>query len=74
MWTYDELPLRKDEKELFCYHYDVRKGGNVDASKDPHGELRNKVRARRNNSRRGPSSLTQACAGVLPGLSPWRTF
>lgn len=28
-----------DPKEVFCYHYDVKKNGNVEPASDPHGHL-----------------------------------
>ncbi|KAL3273041.1 hypothetical protein HHI36_014497 [Cryptolaemus montrouzieri] len=49
VWEYPELENHLDfEKEnisvlqLFCYHYGVKKQGNVPAQYDPHGELLNK--------------------------------
>ncbi|XP_065158574.1 spermatogenesis-associated protein 20 [Atheta coriaria] len=43
VWTMDELKeILRDEKvlEVFCYHFGVKEEGNVDASLDPHHELR----------------------------------
>ncbi|KAE8744851.1 hypothetical protein FOCC_FOCC008492 [Frankliniella occidentalis] len=56
-WTYDEVheilnqrvescPAGSDGKEvtngdIFCFHYSVKPGGNVNPSSDPHGELVN---------------------------------
>lgn len=49
VWDYNELNNLLDyntdgvsDAELFCYHYNVKKGGNVNPAHDPHGELKNK--------------------------------
>lgn len=49
VWEYDEINNLLDYKtdeishaELFCYHYSVKKNGNVNPVNDPHGELKNK--------------------------------
>lgn len=42
VWEYDEIrELLKDDKEfeVYCYHFAVKEGGNVEARYDPHGEL-----------------------------------
>lgn len=57
VWTYDEVheilnkpiencPAGTDGKEItngdiFCFHYNIKPGGNVNPSSDPHGELVN---------------------------------
>ncbi|CAG0921794.1 unnamed protein product [Notodromas monacha] len=50
VWTWDEIhdALGKETVNdsvslavIFCYLFDVKKGGNCDFEKDPHGELRN---------------------------------
>lgn len=50
VWEFDEIiDLLKDQKtdniphdELFIYHYNVKKEGNVRPDQDPHNELKNK--------------------------------
>ncbi|XP_018318955.1 spermatogenesis-associated protein 20, partial [Agrilus planipennis] len=45
VWKYSEIEtLIEDasERELFCYHYNVKPGGNVDPAQDPHKELKGK--------------------------------
>ncbi|KAI4456886.1 spermatogenesis-associated protein 20 [Holotrichia oblita] len=49
VWEFNEINNMLDEQvgsvslaELFCYHYSVKKNGNVGPGNDPHGELRNK--------------------------------
>lgn len=49
VWEYDEIFNLLNEKtndiphaEVIVYHYNVKKGGNVKPSQDPHGELKNK--------------------------------
>ncbi|CAG0905768.1 unnamed protein product, partial [Cyprideis torosa] len=48
-WTYDEIKRHLGKEtledgtaldEVFAYHYDVKKSGNVDPQKDPHDELK----------------------------------
>ncbi|XP_039290860.1 spermatogenesis-associated protein 20 isoform X3 [Nilaparvata lugens] len=51
VWTHDEIsqllsaPLAAKPQtilaDLFCHHYHVKKGGNVDPDQDPHNELTN---------------------------------
>jgi uncharacterized protein YyaL (SSP411 family) len=51
-WNYDEIidTIEKniekfkdfidlDPKEVYCYHYDIKKNGNVEPASDPHGHL-----------------------------------
>ncbi|XP_032672026.1 spermatogenesis-associated protein 20 isoform X2 [Odontomachus brunneus] len=52
VWTYDELKSLLDKKvpnhnnvrffDLICYHFNVKKEGNVRKAQDPHGELTGK--------------------------------
>lgn len=44
VWTREEIEsaLAPDASALFCRHYGVLPGGNVDPSADPHGELTGK--------------------------------
>ena len=44
VWTKEEIEaaLAPDAAALFCRHYGVLAGGNVDPSSDPHGELTGK--------------------------------
>ncbi|GJQ71990.1 hypothetical protein Trydic_g3094 [Trypoxylus dichotomus] len=49
VWEYNEINNLLDDKtdeishaEVFCYHYSVKKNGNVNPGNDPHGELKNK--------------------------------
>ncbi|XP_014476150.1 PREDICTED: spermatogenesis-associated protein 20 isoform X2 [Dinoponera quadriceps] len=52
VWTYDEIKSLLDKKisgnsnvrlfDLICYHFNVKKEGNVRKAQDPHGELTGK--------------------------------
>jgi len=44
VWTQEEIEavLPSDDAALFCSHYGIQPGGNVDPSSDPHGELHGK--------------------------------
>ena len=44
VWTQEEIEaaLPPDDAALFCSHYGILPGGNVDLSSDPHGELHGK--------------------------------
>lgn len=49
VWTYDEIiqhvtghTNNVPNAEIFCYHFNIKKAGNVNPSQDPHNELTNK--------------------------------
>lgn len=49
VWEYDEIVNLLNQKtnnishaDVIIHHYNVKKGGNVKPSQDPHGELKNK--------------------------------
>jgi uncharacterized protein YyaL (SSP411 family) len=70
VWTYKEieeiLPPTDFNLEAFCYFYGIKREGNVDKSKDPHGELLNQnVLTKRHSYERVAEKFKMSVADVV---------